>query len=175
MTGFILMESVKMSHLLKSKIQKIKPQYDTKVCEIIRKVGKEFGAIGDGFGPSDPEVLAMSQHYNDSKFSTYLIATIEGNVVGGSGIAAFNGNNKICELRKLFLLPESRGLGLGKQLTESCLDYAKSKGYQQCYLDTLSNMKSAISLYEKLGFKHLDKPLEGTIHNGCDVWMLKDL
>jgi len=36
-------------------------------------------------------------------------------------------------------------------------------------------MKSAISLYEKLGFIHLDKPLAGTIHSGCDVWMLKDL
>jgi putative acetyltransferase len=36
-------------------------------------------------------------------------------------------------------------------------------------------MTSAISLYEKLGFKHLAKPLAGTIHNGCDVWMLSEL
>ena len=156
-------------------IQEIEPQYDTKVCEIIKNVGEEYGAIGEGFGPSDPEVLAMSQHYDDSSSSLYLVAIVEGNIVGGSGVSAFNGSNEICELRKLFLLPESRGLGLGKKLTESCLDYAKSKGYQKCYLDTLTSMKSAISLYEKLGFQHLDQPLGGTIHSGCDVWMLKEL
>ena len=43
------------------------------------------------------------------------------------------------------------------------------------HLDTLQSMTSAIVLYEKLGFEHLDKPLEGTIHNSCDVWMLKEL
>ncbi|EGA69497.1 putative acetyltransferase [Vibrio sinaloensis DSM 21326] len=34
-------------------------------------------------------------------------------------------------------------------------------------------MESAIKLYERLGFHHLDQPLEGTEHGGCDVWMLK--
>lgn len=156
-------------------IQEIKPLHDAKVCDIIKKVGEEYGAIGEGFGPSDPEVNAMSQSYKDEKSSRYLVATIKGNIVGGSGIAAFNGSSEVCELRKLFLLPESRGLGLGKKLTEGCLEYAKSKGYKKCYLDTLTSMKSAIYLYEKLGFEHLDKPFEGTIHNGCDVWMLKEL
>jgi len=157
------------------KIQSIQPHHDLQVGEIIKKVGAEFGAVGDGFGPSDPEVEAMSQHYKSADSSCYLVATIDDAIVGGSGIAAFNGSNEVCELRKLFLLPESRGLGLGKKLTEDCLAFAKSKGYQQCYLDTLTSMKSAISLYEKLGFIHLDKPLAGTIHGGCDVWMLKEL
>ncbi len=156
-------------------IQSIQPRHDLQVCEIIKKVGAEFGAIGDGFGPSDPEVEAMSQYYKSADSSCYLVATIDDAIVGGSGIAAFNGSKEVCELRKLFLLPENRGLGLGKKLTEDCLAFAKSKGYQQCYLDTLTSMKSAIFLYEKLGFIHLDKPLAGTIHGGCDVWMLKDL
>lgn len=156
-------------------IQQIKPIDDTDVCQIIKKVGQEFGAIGEGFGPSDSEVNAMSQHYNDESSSRYFVALIEGSIVGGSGIAAFNGSSDICELRKLFLLSEGRGLGLGKKLSEACLQYAKRKGYKKCYLDTLRSMESAIALYEKLGFKHLDKPLEGTIHNSCDVWMLKEL
>lgn len=157
------------------KIKEIKPLDDTAIGNIIKKVGEEYGAIGDGFGPSDAEVNAMSQHYADENASRYFIATIKGNIVGGCGIAAFNGSNDVCELRKLFLLPESRGLGLGKKLTEDCLKYAQHKGYTKCYLDTLKSMQSAISLYEKLGFKHLDKSLAGTIHNGCDVWMLKAL
>ncbi|CAM3651736.1 GNAT family N-acetyltransferase [Rheinheimera salexigens] len=156
-------------------IEQIKPEHDVNIALIIKQVGAEFGAIGEGFGPSDPEVDAMSQHYNDASASRYFVASIKGNIVGGSGVAAFNGSNQVCELRKLFLLAESRGLGIGKKLTEDCLAYAKAKGYKQCYLDTLSNMTSAIALYEKLGFSHLEKPLAGTIHNGCDVWMIKQL
>lgn len=155
------------------KISNIEAQYDPAVAEIIKKVGKEHGAIGDGFGPSDDEVQCMSEHYQDHHRSLYLVATIAGKVVGGSGIAAFNDSRDTCELRKLFLLPESRGLGLGKALVEQCLRYAKSKGYKECYLDTLSTMHAAITLYEKLGFVHLQQPLQGTIHNGCDVWMIK--
>jgi putative acetyltransferase len=145
------------------------------VCDIIKKVGEEYRVMGEGFGPSDSEVNAMSKNYSDESSSRYLVAIVKGRVVGGGGVAAFNGSNEVCELRKLFLLPESRGRGLGKILSEDCLAYAKSKGYKRCYLDTLTSMKSAISLYEKLGFKYLDKPLEGIIHKGCNVWMLKEL
>jgi putative acetyltransferase len=117
----------------------------------------------------------MSQNYTDFSHSRYLVATVEGKVVGGCGIAPFNNSKNVCELKKLFLLPESRGLGLGRKLAIQCLEYAKSKGFESCYLDTLKNMTSAIALYERLGFKHLEKPLAGTEHNGCDVWMLKQL
>ncbi len=156
-------------------IEEIRPEHDEAVCRIIKTVGAEHGAIGEGFGPSDPEVLAMSRYYNEASRSIYLVAVIDGSVVGGSGIAAFSDSSDVCELRKLFLLPESRGLGLGKDLTQRCLDFARARGYKQCYLDTLSNMKPAIALYESLGFRHLDEPLGGSIHGGCDVWMLKDL
>lgn len=156
-------------------ILEIKADHDRDICEIIKKVGEEYGAVGEGFGPSDAEVAEMSKHYSDQSASLYLVAIIEGNIVGGCGVAGFNGSRETCELRKLFLLNESRGLGIGKALVARCLDYARQKGYKECYLDTLSSMKSAIALYEKTGFVHLDRPLEGTIHNRCDVWMLKKL
>lgn len=157
------------------KIREIKSEHDKDVCKIIQLVGKEYGAIGEGFGPSDLEVHNMSKHYNDECSSRYIVASIAGRIVGGCGIAAFNNSHEVCELRKLFLLPESRGLGIGAKLTEESLKYAKSKGYKKCYLDTLNTMKDAITLYKKQGFVSLDKPLNGTIHNGCDVWMLKTL
>ena len=157
------------------KIEKIRSEFDDEICHIIKKIGAEYGAIGEGFGPSDSEVLNMSQHYNESEKSLYLIAKIGDQLIGGCGIASFNGSDEICELRKLFLLPEGRGLGIGKELTQRCLEFAVSQNYKKCYLDTLSNMKSAITLYEKLGFTHLDKPIDGAIHGGCNVWMLKNL
>ncbi|UPQ86942.1 GNAT family N-acetyltransferase [Vibrio sinaloensis] len=156
-------------------IEPIQAQHNSEICKIIKSVGKEFGAIGEGFGPSDAEVEAMSDHYTLDKNSLYLVASIDGKIVGGCGLAPFQGSESICELKKLFLLPESRGFGLGKQLTERCLTFAESQGFSQCYLDTLKTMTSAIKLYESLGFNHLDKPLDGTEHGGCDVWMLKTL
>ncbi len=74
----------------------------------------------------------MSQYYDDAQKSVYLVTMIDGNVVGGCGIAAFTGDDHICELRKQFLLPASRGLGLGKKLTQQCLLYTKKQGYQRC-------------------------------------------
>lgn len=148
---------------------------DRAVCTIIRQVGSEFGAVGEGFGPADTEVEQMSQHYDDQTGSLYLVAAKAGRIVGGCGVAPWAGSQQICELRKLFLLAESRGQGIGRALTVRCLEYARRQGYQACYLDTLSSMTSAIGLYEKLGFVHLDAPLEGAIHHGCDVWMLLKL
>lgn len=158
----------------------IRKEHNEEVCRIIQSVGAEFGAVGEGFGPGDAEVLDMSAHYTDDKDSLYLLATLDGEVVGGCGVAPFSLNGKqkavsTCELKKLFLLPDARGLGLGKKLTLACLEYAESKGFSRCYLDTLSSMKSAVSLYEGMGFIHLQEPLEGTIHNKCDVWMIKEL
>ncbi|MDF9398781.1 GNAT family N-acetyltransferase [Vibrio sp. 1180_3] len=156
-------------------ITEITPTDDQDICHIIKSVGAEFGAVGEGFGPSDAEVEQMSQYYGIETKSIYLVAKMDGKVMGGAGIAAFNSSQEVCELKKLFLLPERRGHGLGIKLSKTCMKYAKDMGYQSCYLDTLSNMTSAIRLYEKLGFSHLNEPMVGTEHNGCDVWMIKEL
>lgn len=157
------------------RIVPVTAEYDVDICQIIKQVGKEYGAVGEGFGPSDAEVENMSQYYLAKNRSLYLVALLEGKVVGGCGVAPFGEDGRTCELKKLFLLKESRGLGLGKTLSLACLEFAKQQGFERCYLDTLSNMSAAVRLYENLGFEHLTAPLEGTLHNGCDVWMLKSL
>ncbi|RKF18807.1 GNAT family N-acetyltransferase [Alginatibacterium sediminis] len=156
-------------------IRLIKAEDDMAIKRIIEQVGREFGAIGEGFGPSDAEVSSMSQHYSELSGYAYYVATVEGQVVGGAGIAPMDAVTQTCELRKLFVLPNARGLSIGRKLSEACIEFAKSANYQQCYLDTLSSMQAAIALYKKLGFTQLKAPLAASEHNGCDVWMLKDL
>lgn len=157
------------------RIDPITAKDDDDIARIIRKVGAEFGAVGEGFGPGDAEVSAMSQHYLMDHGACYWVAKVDDRIVGGGGIAPFNIERGICELRKLFLLPESRGLGIGRQLLERCLAFAVDAGYVQCYLDSLRTMEVAIKLYEGFGFQRLDEPMAGTPHNRCDVWMLKTL
>jgi len=157
------------------RIETIKPEQDAAICRVIKTVGAEFNAIGDGFGPSDAEVLNMSRYYKEAQNSRYLVGIINDQVVGGCGIAPFNQSQTTCELRKLFLLPQARGLHLGRALTLDCLEYARSRGYDQCYLETIATMQGAVALYQKLGFRMLEHSFEGSIHCACNVWMIKDL
>lgn len=152
----------------------IQPEHDSAICEIIQSVGAEFGTIGEGFGPSDPEVQAMSQHYGGNG-SGYFVALANDKVVGGGGFSGFDSASNTCELRKLFLHPEARGAGIGRALTLHCLEQAKQAGYKRCYLDTAKNMTTAQTLYKSVGFEYLTAPLGQSVHHGCDVWMLKTL
>lgn len=58
---------------MRVEIVPIRPEFDAEICQIIQSVGAEFGAIGEGFGPSDAEVLAMSQYYREQDRSAYLL------------------------------------------------------------------------------------------------------
>jgi putative acetyltransferase len=101
---------------------------------------------------------------------------IDGHVLGGAGIYPSPGlSESTCELVKMYLRPIARGQGYGKLLIEKCIDFAISAGYDQIYIETLPELKKAMSVYEKFGFKYIDGPLGNTGHYGCDVWMLKRL
>jgi putative acetyltransferase len=97
-------------------------------------------------------------------------------VSGGGGIAPLDGGaREVCELRKMYFLPELRGLGVGRRVLDRCLATARELGYRQCYLETLTGMDAAKRLYERTGFRRLDAPCGATGHFGCDAWYALDL
>ena len=143
---------------------------DRAIAAIIREVMTEFGASGAGFAIHDPEVDGMSAAYGRPGCA-YFVIQRDGRVVGGGGIAPLDaGPPGVCELRKMYFLPELRGAGLGKALLERCLATARELGYHTCYLETLTGMRAARKLYEQLGFQRLAGPMGATGHFGCDQW-----
>ena len=154
----------------------IEPRDDAAVAAIIRAVMPEFGADGPGFAIHDPEVDHMSRAYAVPGAAYFVVEDGTGRVVGGGGVAALEGGEPgVCELRKMYFLPEARGKGLGEALLRHCLAMAASLGYRTCYLETLTGMDQALKLYGKLGFRPLCAPLGRTGHGGCDRWFALDL
>ncbi len=153
----------------------IRPEDDSAVATIIRTVMPEFGADGPGFAIHDPEVNGMSAAYGIAR-ATYFVVEVNGRVVGGGGIAPLIGaDDGTAELRKMYFLPEARGLGAGSALLRHLLGIAKELGFARVYLETLTGMDAAQRLYEHLGFRRLDKQLGATGHFGCNRYYMLDL
>lgn len=145
------------------------------MARIIRTVMPEFGAGGCGFAINDPEVDWMSKAYAAPRHA-YFVLEQDGEVLGGGGIAPLDGGEgDTCELRKMYFLPESRGLGAGAAMMARCLDAAREAGFRQCYLETLTGMDAAMRLYERSGFRRIDGPMGNTGHGGCNTFYLREV
>jgi len=156
-------------------LRPIEARDDAAVAAIIRAVMPEFGASGPGFAIHDTEVDAMSTAYSQPRHR-YFVVERDGQVVGGAGIAQLAGGDPaVCELRKMYFLPEARGQGLGEKLLRKCLAFAKEADYQLCYLETLTGMSQAQKLYERLGFGRIPKAMGSTGHFGCNRFYTLDL
>jgi putative acetyltransferase len=156
-------------------IRPIEPGDNVELAKVIRAALTEFGANKPGTVYFDPTTDALYELFR-TPGSYYFVATIGQKVVGGCGIfPTDNLPEGTCELVKLYVTKEARGTGLGKQLMEKSMSWAKTHGYTQVYLESMPELTKAVSIYEKVGFKSLDGPLGNSGHCGCDIWMLKEL
>lgn len=156
-------------------IRTIRPDDNQVLAGIIRDTLEEFGANHPGTVYFDKTTDALYELFGQP-CAQYFVAVLDGEVVGGAGIYPTSGLPEgCCELVKMYLLPQARGTGIGQQLIEKCIETAGHFGFEKMYLETMPELKKAISIYEKAGFKLLKAPLGNTGHFGCDIWMLKDL
>ena len=156
-------------------IRQIRSADDAAMAAIIRRVMPAFGATGCGFAINDPEVDWISRAYAEPRHA-YFVVEHDGVVLGGGGIAPLSGGDAdTCELRKMYFLPQARGIGAGAMMMARCLDAARAAGFARCYLETLTGMDAAMRLYERSGFRRIDGPLGATGHGGCDTFYLRDL
>ena len=80
-----------------------------------------------------------------------FFATFEGRPAGCVGIRPTS--DGVCEMKRLYVEPEMRGNGIGRQLALAAIKAAKALGYRKVMMDTLPAMRIAVKLYRELGFK----------------------
>jgi ribosomal protein S18 acetylase RimI-like enzyme len=84
----------------------------------------------------------------------FIYATINGAIAGGVAIRKLD--SEICEMKRLFVYNSFQGKGFGKELCEEIILIAGDMGYSKMRLDTVSKLKSAIGLYQKMGFYEIE-------------------
>lgn len=156
-------------------IREIELEDNPKIAKAIRSVLIEMGVPKVGTAYEDKSLDCMTETYDQTQ-SAYFVVADGDEIIGGAGIAPLeNYEGNVCELQKMYFMPEARGKGLGSKMMTKCLEFAKESGFYQCYLETMPYMDDARKLYRKVGFKSIDKPMGDTGHYSCSVWMLKDL
>ncbi len=156
-------------------IRLIEKKDNPQIASVIRSVLEDFNVPKVGTAYADAALDCMYETYQKPK-AVYFVIEENDKVIGGAGIAQldnFEGN--VCELQKMYFLPEARGKGLGAQMMEYCLTKAREFGFEQVYLETMDYMTQAQKLYKQAGFEYIDGALGDTGHYSCPVHMLKTL
>ena len=156
-------------------IRRIEASDNPIIAAIIRETLKEFGANHPGTVYYDKTTDHLYELFQQER-SAYNIALLNGKIVGGGGIYPTEGlPEDTCELVKMYLLPEARGTGLGSKMISLCLEQARQNGFSNVYLETMTELKAALKVYERMGFAYLDGPMGNSGHFGCPLWMLRSL
>lgn len=99
-----------------------------------------------------------------------LIAKYEGKIAGCAALRKLN--NGVCEMKRLYVNPEFRGLKIGRGLAEAVIAEARKMGYSSIRGDTVRSMQTARALYVSLGFKEIEPYCHNPI-NGAKFIELK--
>ena len=109
------------------------------------------------FQGTDAEFADFPESYD-----ALWIARLDGKAVGAVGLKPFGGG--AAELKRLYVLPEGRGHGLGEALCRACVAGAREHSYSRLLLDTDRGLSHANAVYERLGFsdvpKYYDNPMD---------------
>jgi putative acetyltransferase len=147
------------------------------LINLTKTVWAEFGF--DASHPSAPlfeNELNKTYETYTAKDCRYYLLVHDKRIVGGAGFTPLaNSDDNTCELKGMYISSQLRGMGLGAMLLQKVLEEAQDLGFKKCYLETMDFMRGANTLYKKLGFVPLAKPIGNTGHNWTNCWYLKGL
>lgn len=156
-------------------IREIQQNDNSQIEKIIKDCFPEWGIPTVGTAYEDYETKNMFESYQNER-EVYFVVEYGNKILGGAGIKPLKDfDNDFCELQKMYFSPVVRGKGIGQKMMTKCLSAARQFDYKTCYLESASQLKAAIKLYERTGFEYLKEPLGNTGHYSCGIWMTKNL
>lgn len=131
-----------------------------------RRLVDEYAAslgIDLSFQDFQNEIASMPSEYGTPR-GLFLLADDGRRFVGCGGFRPLS--KKVCEMKRLYVSPPGRGLGIGRAIASELIARARDRGYAAMRLDTLPTMQEARRMYSALGFREIDayryNPVEGT-------------
>jgi putative acetyltransferase len=122
------------------------------------------------FQNCDAELAGLPGAYAPPKGGLFLAFDAE---TAGGCIALRPLEQKVCEMKRLYVRPACRGRGVGRRLVEALIEDARRIGYDVMRLDTLASLKPALELYRSFGFRtvpaYYPNPLPDVIYLELDL------
>ena len=134
----------------------------------VRSLFTEYaGSLGIdlSFQGFDRELEELPGKYSPSE-GALLIAEHDGKPCGCIALRRIDG--RTCEMKRLYVQPACRGLGIGRELVSRLVEEARAKGYSSMRLDTLPSMRSAIAMCRSFGFQEIAPYIYNPVEGGCN-------
>ena len=157
-------------------VGEITPEDNRALAEIARYNLKKHGLDLPGTVYFDKDLDHLSDFYlaPDKKRYYFVLRDEDGQTLGGVGLAEFLPIEGCAELQKLYLADSAKGAGWSYRLISLLEDKARELGYRQMYLETHTNLQIAIRVYERCGYRRIERPA-GVMHATMDHFFLKEL
>lgn len=128
-------------------------------------IGSVLAEYGLGWEPTvaDRDVLEIETYYQLTNGEFWVVER-QGNLVGTAAYYPIQRGQNAVEIRKMYLLPEARGQGLGRFILHQLERAIATRGYDQIWIETASVLREAVKLYESSGYQ----PAEGVETKRCD-------
>ena len=137
----------------------MRERHSLQELEALRALMREYAqslGVDLCFQGFDDELRKLPGDYAAPR-GTLLAATVDAALAGCCALRPLDNSDypNACEMKRLYVRPAFRGLGIGRMLAEAVLDQARLAGYHSVLLDTLSDMETARALYSDLGFTEI--------------------
>jgi putative acetyltransferase len=132
------------------------------VSAVIQLIAETLGEFGLEFGKgstTDDELRELPDSY-EARGAAFWVADRDGELIGTCGVVPLS--PETFELRKMYLRPAVRGLGVGTRLLDVAVAWSRDRGAARLVLDTVEEMTRAIAFYEAHGFTRDDAQIRGS-------------
>lgn len=120
-------------------------------AELIQSILSEYGLTSEPEG-ADLDVLQVEAAYWQTGGEFWVVEQ-QGHLVGTAAFYPVSRGQQAVEIRKMYLLPSSRGQGLGRFLLQALEQRISDRGFQQIWVETASVLQEAVKLYERSGYQ----------------------